>query len=360
MAEGTSGSSSSSSGSLVLEKELTCSICTDVMYQPLTLLDCLHTFCGSCLKEWFAWQATSAARSRRTTNPYTCPSCRAEVRGTRPNATVTTLLDMFLASNPGRGKSEAEKDEMRSHYKPGEDVIPPVEITRDSDESEDERLMDEGRRTESSRRRERSSRRTGQQARSADVRPREQDADGRQVEHQPSLRSLLSESGPDSLEVQEEIMQSILASGVLEGIDIDHLTPEQEEELTERIAEAYRRRRHRHREPPSNQERRIRAGSESRPASSGNVERRQRTRGDSNVAPSSQTTEGQRAPLVHPAKGAIVPQTGQMVQRQQSALPLAQQLIFLLRHTQKIHKENAGGDHRVHTGVLQIQMAPDT
>ena len=295
------------------------------MYQPLTLLDCLHTFCGSCLKEWFSWQATSAARSRRTTNPYTCPSCRAEVRGTRPNATVTTLLDMFLASNPGRGKSEAEKDEMRSHYKPGEDVIPPVEITQDSDESEDERLMDEvramsmadidpavaanrralrtarreegrrneqssqGRRTDSSRRRERSSRRTGQQARSADVRLRENEVDGRQVEHQPSLRSLLSESGPDSQEVQEEIMQSILASGVLEGIDIDHLTPEQEEELTERIAEAYRRRRHRHRDPSSNHERRIRAGSESRPASSGNADRRQRTRGDSNVAPSSQS-----------------------------------------------------------------------
>jgi hypothetical protein len=107
------------------------------MYQPLTLLDCLHTFCGSCLKEWFSWQATSAVQARRKTNPYTCPSCRAEVRGTRPNATVTTLLDMFLTSNPGRGKSNAEKEEMRSHYKPGEDVIPPVEIQQDSDESED-------------------------------------------------------------------------------------------------------------------------------------------------------------------------------------------------------------------------------
>lgn len=71
-------------------------------------------------------------------------------------------------------------------------------------------------------------------------------------------------------------------------------------------------------------------------------------------------TEGQRAPQVHPAKEAIVPQIGQMAQRQQSALPLAPPLIFPLRHTQKTHKENAGGDHRVHTGASQIQMAHDT
>ncbi|KAL1588645.1 hypothetical protein WHR41_02502 [Cladosporium halotolerans] len=306
----------SSSGSLVLEKELTCSICTDIMYQPLTLLDCLHTFCGSCLKEWFSWQATSAVQARRTTHPYTCPSCRAEVRGTRPNATVTTLLDMYLTSHPGRSKSEAEKEEMRNHYKPGEDVIPPVVITQDSEDSEDERLMDEVRmmsmadidpavaanrraqRTarrddrrrnqhgshnhhrESSHRREHSSRQTSQQPRSADVRPRGQETDDRPIEHQPSLRSLLSASETDSLEVQEEIMQSILSSGILEGIDIDHLTTEQEEELTERIAEAYRRRRHRQRERSRNHERRARTDSEPRPASSGNAERRPRTRVD--------------------------------------------------------------------------------
>src|ERR1700761_4669268 len=63
-----------------LEREVTCFICTDILYQPLTLLDCLHTFCGSCLKEWFSWQALQSTSS----HPYTCPSCRATVRGTRP------------------------------------------------------------------------------------------------------------------------------------------------------------------------------------------------------------------------------------------------------------------------------------
>lgn len=184
------------------------------------------------------------------------------------------------------------------------DIDPAVAANRRAHRTarrEDGRRNDQSshsRHTESSRRRERSSRRTGQQARNADVRLREQETDERHVEHQPSLRSLLSESGPDSLEVQEEIMQSILASGVLEGIDIDYLTPEQEEALTERIAEAYRRRRHRHRDQSSHHERRIRAGSEPRPASSGAADHRHRTRGESNAAPSSQSRT--RPPMSRP------------------------------------------------------------
>ncbi|OAA65919.1 sh3 domain containing protein [Niveomyces insectorum RCEF 264] len=89
-----------------LEKELTCSICTELLYQPLTLLDCLHTFCGACLKEWFAWQAR-AAETRPTppapgTPVFTCPACRDAVRSTKHNATVATLLDMLLTAQPDK------------------------------------------------------------------------------------------------------------------------------------------------------------------------------------------------------------------------------------------------------------------
>jgi hypothetical protein len=71
-------------------------------------------------------------------------------------------------------------------------------------------------------------------------------------------------------------------------------------------------------------------------------------------------TEGQQAPLVDPAKEAIVPQIGQTVQPQQSALPLALPLICLLRHIPKTHKENAEGDRQAPTEVSQIRMAKDT
>lgn len=183
---------------------------------------------------------------------------------------------MFLKSNAEKGKSEVEKEEMRKHYTPGENVLPEVVFDRDSDESEDERLLQEvrdmsmqnvdpdraRRRAErgEAQRRERRRQEGGntylsyrpeeasrQQhssawaARQAE-RQRALAQDDRHVEHQPSLRSLLSASEVDSHEMQEEIMRQILDEGWLTGIDLENLTPAQEEEITERIAQAYRRR----------------------------------------------------------------------------------------------------------------------
>ncbi|KAI7025191.1 hypothetical protein KC318_g2658, partial [Hortaea werneckii] len=285
-------STAAGDGLLDMEKELTCSICTDILYQPLTLLDCLHTFCGSCLKEWFAWQATSAAaKNSRNPHPYTCPSCRESVRGTKADWRLNTLLEGFLKANPDRVKSEQEREEMRQSYTPGEDVLPQVEVRQEESDSEDERLMAQVRELsmahvdpKSARRRAERSARQGRRGRREEERgggrggatylqygpeasghrqqtPRrssppvqltesrleEHGRNEAQLEHQSSLRSLLSASPIENHDVQQEILQSIYADGLLDGIDIDNLTTEQEEELTERIADAYRRRQRRER-----------------------------------------------------------------------------------------------------------------
>ncbi|KAL2819799.1 hypothetical protein BJX63DRAFT_381760 [Aspergillus granulosus] len=264
-----------------LEKELTCSICTDLLFQPLTLLDCLHTFCGSCLKEWFHTQG-SRRPSSSSTPRYTCPSCRANVRETRPNATVTTLLDMVLAANPERAKPADERVEIAQRYKHGESVFPPLispgNSATESDE-EDTRILEEVRqmslqetqsRTRTTAQRTRQSSRTrrtdsvdpnGQREDTRSRRRREEERatrrqrttrptvagplDGnaertRRIEHQSSLRSLLSLSDTESME--EEILRQIFEEGLLDNIDLDNLEPGQEEELSERIADAYRRR----------------------------------------------------------------------------------------------------------------------
>lgn len=327
------------SGLLNLEKELVCFICTEVLYQPLTLIDCLHSFCGSCLKEWFSYQYKKAAQSRssHTSNPYTCPTCRTTVKDARHNATVSTLLEMYLAANPDKGKSPAEKEEMAKVYKPGQDILPKLDVSRRSDrrsrraeeaaEQADRRMVEEARErslremrgrgsehntrlaapettSESGRSRSRESR--DREARRE--RRREQDRQelrrrraelteathgrgssgslteshattssagpltpltsprhpeaveerrDREVVHQASLRSLVSasESGTgtgDSLN-EARIMQEILEEGLLDGINLQDLDPTQEDELSERIAQAYRQRHQRRGQDSSQQ-----------------------------------------------------------------------------------------------------------
>ncbi|CAG8266386.1 unnamed protein product [Penicillium salamii] len=245
------------------EKELVCSICTELFYQPLTLLDCLHTFCGSCVKEWFSAQGS---RPSRTAPRFTCPSCRAEVRDTRPNATVTTLLGMVLDAHPDRARSTDEKAEIAKRYTHGDSVFPASSSGGESadDRADDARVLEGVRELslrESRAQARREARRGANSSRTRDSghtdrhaedgrsrrrreerAPRPDDSErSRRVEHQSSLRSLLSLSS-DMETMEEEILRQILEDGLLDEINLDVLGPRQEEELSERIADAYRRR----------------------------------------------------------------------------------------------------------------------
>ncbi|RKF71732.1 putative ring finger domain-containing protein [Golovinomyces cichoracearum] len=304
---------------LDLERELTCSICTEVLYAPQTLLDCLHTFCGSCLKEWFSWQNSSRQNAHSSTTPgtmpFTCPSCRAPVRDTKHNSTVTTLLEMFLTANPDKCRRAEELEELKKIYRRGDSLIP--KITREDSgkvlqerraEDIDRSLIDEVREMslqealtrapETGRERHRRaeedhhmsaplrSRNTILEIRVPDERirvrrqrredrqPRERrinsfesneivlrrrrrsgsDEDrsshveiqgrpaNRQIDHQSSLRSLISSTDTDSVEMEEEILRQIREEGLLDGIDIENIDVNQEDQISERIAEAFRRR----------------------------------------------------------------------------------------------------------------------
>jgi hypothetical protein len=64
----------------------------------------------------------------------------------------------------------------------------------------------------------------------------------RRIEHQSSLRSLISSSDVDSHEMEEEILRQIREEGLLDGIDLDNIDVNTEDQISERIAEAFRRR----------------------------------------------------------------------------------------------------------------------
>lgn len=233
---------------------LTTQVCFELLYQPLTLLDCLHTFCGSCLQEWFAWQSTDNAI-------YSCPACRAHVRSTKQNATVTTLLDMFLRTRPDLQKSQEERERIAIGYRPGDDILPVMRGSVGEDRrrrhERDDGGVDATQRVEGAarharRRRERESGQSTTRHRaftdtsSPPSTTRLYNAPVQPLGHSTSLRSIISNSvHSDEIvepDIREEIIQQIEEEGMLDGIDIDNLTPAMEEEFSERIVRAYYRR----------------------------------------------------------------------------------------------------------------------
>ncbi len=181
---------------------------------------------------------------------------------------------MYLQANPGRARTGEEKEEIKKTYTQGEDILVKVKRKRETnDEEEDRRIVEEVREMSlrevgvsgngsherdtrrrfretttagwvddvRQRRRHESEHGTGAEAAGPSA-SRDPAVQARRIEHQSSLRSLMSSSDVDSSEMQEEILRQIRDEGILDGIDLDNLDVSQEDELSERIAEAYRRR----------------------------------------------------------------------------------------------------------------------
>ena len=180
---------------------------------------------------------------------------------------------MFLQANPTQGRSEEEKAELKTKFTPGENVLPKAKVKKETrEEAADRRMVEEARdlslrdvgiRGATSGSHERGIRHrprrssdslratVGVHETAVERHQRRQSsgpstdaarAHARQIEHQSSLRSLLSNSDVDSTETPEEILRQIMEDGILDGIDLTDLDGIQEDELSERIADAYRRR----------------------------------------------------------------------------------------------------------------------
>ncbi|KAL2201480.1 hypothetical protein P885DRAFT_65721 [Corynascus similis CBS 632.67] len=350
-----------------LEAQLTCSICTELLYQPLTLLDCLHTFCGACLKEWFRFQADRVESAPGPPPPpgvplFTCPSCREGVRDTRHDARVFSLLDMFLALNPGRARGEADRREADARYSRGDRVLPRVKRVEERSEEdrradeEERRVIDEVRALSLREATERaaaaaaagggsanasagsSGARRGRRSREASrVRGSATEGEGnpgrrttqgatlrvdnggrgggdgggeregetgrrrrsesrqrlQQVEHQSSLRNLISADAMDVRDIErevEEFARQIQEEGLLDGLDLDNLDLENNDELSRKITEAYRRR---HRERRRDGGRRSNASAHSYRS---DTAARPRSRTDDDSRPTSRHAPRSRAP----------------------------------------------------------------
>ena len=274
-------------------------------------------------------------------NPFTCPSCRASVRETRANASITTLLEMYLQANPSKARSGQEKEETGRAYTPGENVLPKIRRKKEGiQEAADRRMVEEAREmslrdvgirgTGSYERgirhqvRDRAGDSRDEDARQRRVQNWVQDtannpaSPGRQIEHQSSLRSLLSGSDRDSSDIHEQILRQIMDEGILDGIDLNNIDVSQEDELSEKIAEAYRRRHGRRLQPQDNNRSERSRSSNARDQRSSAQEQRQHRRPARSPNTTDQTTHSSHPPVSRPHLLEAYP-TGQGHRRRTSS-----------------------------------------
>lgn len=77
-------------------QRMKCSFCLEIMYKPVSLLPCLHNFCGGCYADWM-----------KTKND--CPECRDKVKQIKRNHLISSMIDDYLKKNPDQEKSQAVK-----------------------------------------------------------------------------------------------------------------------------------------------------------------------------------------------------------------------------------------------------------
>ncbi|KAG0051249.1 hypothetical protein BGZ83_003956 [Gryganskiella cystojenkinii] len=77
------------------EKEFECSICHEIMYKPLVLQPCMHSFCRECCKLCLR-------------NSPMCPTCRQPVTKTKRDFKLNNLIELFLKTRPQLARDDLE------------------------------------------------------------------------------------------------------------------------------------------------------------------------------------------------------------------------------------------------------------
>ena len=89
-----------------MAEQFDCGICFMIMHQPVSLIPCLHTYCGGCFADWME-------RSKE------CPNCRKPVMMVNKNAQTNSTIESYLLINPQlkRDPKEIEELEKKNVFK---------------------------------------------------------------------------------------------------------------------------------------------------------------------------------------------------------------------------------------------------
>lgn len=97
-----------------LSQELECGCCAALVYNPVTILPCQHSFCGSCCVLWIKNGGT------------TCPSCRGLSTSVIPSRILQSMVNVLLRADSSRTRTPSERAQADEIYRPGQSLrIPP-------------------------------------------------------------------------------------------------------------------------------------------------------------------------------------------------------------------------------------------
>lgn len=122
-----------------LEEKLQCSICCEILYQPSTLIPCMHTYCGGCISKWLS----------TSTSGKKCPLCNHKVQQINKNHILNDMIDDLIKLKPELNRTEYDKKELEKKNKIQYGVMlrggqqQQEEDDEDEDEDEDDEDEDE-------------------------------------------------------------------------------------------------------------------------------------------------------------------------------------------------------------------------
>ncbi|KAJ3928383.1 MAG: hypothetical protein NXY57DRAFT_525959 [Lentinula lateritia] len=90
-----------------IAQELECGCCSELLYKPVMVSPCQHTFCGSCCLLWIRNGGTN------------CPACRAISTTASPSRPLQLVLDALLRNAPQKARTEREREQADVIYKSG-------------------------------------------------------------------------------------------------------------------------------------------------------------------------------------------------------------------------------------------------
>ncbi|XP_076340125.1 E3 ubiquitin-protein ligase CHFR-like [Tachypleus tridentatus] len=95
-----------------LEEALVCSLCLELLYNPVCLQPCMHCYCSGCYSEWMDMSNQ-------------CPQCRCRVERLSRNHLVKNLVEAYITKHPEKKRSEEEIELLNSRDRIKDDMLYP-------------------------------------------------------------------------------------------------------------------------------------------------------------------------------------------------------------------------------------------